>query len=307
MEPRIERILAQMLGPGMSGAVVTPLAGGITNVNYRVEVGGQTFALRLGGDSSPLLGIDRRREHACASVAAGTGIGPEVIRFLETENALLTRFITGTPITPETAVLPDVLPRIVDSIRRCHRGPALPGSFSPFETVRSYDALARKHGVSFPATTAGALETMERIERAIGPVVEPAPCHNDLLAANFIDDGRNIWIIDWEYAAMGDPFFDLGNFAANQRLDAKQRETLLGLYSGAARANELARLELQRIASDLRESFWGFLQAGISTLEFDFDGYARSHLEKFLASAAVSDFPRWIDEVKGTCAKKPGQ
>jgi thiamine kinase-like enzyme len=307
MEPRIERILAQVPGLRVAGVSVTPLEGGITNRNYRVEAEGRAFALRIGGEASSLLGIDRRREHACASIAARIGIGPEVVQFLDAEDALITRFIAGKTVAPETAVRPDLLPRIVDSIRRCHRGPAFPGSFSPFETVRSYHALARERGVPFPETLARALAVMDRIERAVGPVEDPAPCHNDLLAGNFIDDGGTVWIIDWEYAAMGDPFFDLGNFAANQRLDAAGRETLLRLYSGEARPGDLARLELQRLASDLRESLWGFLQMGISEIEFDFGAYARMHLERFLDGAAAPDFPAWIDEVKRQCAKKPGR
>jgi thiamine kinase-like enzyme len=306
MDPRVERILAQVPGLRAASASVTPLPGGITNRNYRVESEGAVYALRIGGESSSLLGIDRRREHACASIAARIGIGPEVIHFLEAEDAMVTRFVAGQPLAPEAAVRPGLLPRIVDSIRRCHRGPAFPGVFSPFETVRSYHALARERGVPFPESLGGALAAMDRIEEAVGPIEAAVSCHNDLLAGNFIDDGGTIWIIDWEYAAMGDPFFDLGNFAANQRLDEGQRESLLRLYAGEARSADLARLELLRLASDLRESLWGFLQMGISKIEFDFGSYARMHLDRFLEGSAAAGFDGWIDEVR-RCAKKPGR
>src|SRR5216684_4025894 len=132
MNQQIERILNQV--PGWSGveAVVTPLVGGITNQNYRVDIGGEIFVLRIGGKGTHLLGIDRGRERTCTAIAAQMGVGAEVV---------ITRFIVGTSIAPETAAQPETLRRIVDSMHRYHGGPDFPGSFSPFETVRNYHKL----------------------------------------------------------------------------------------------------------------------------------------------------------------------
>jgi thiamine kinase-like enzyme len=297
MDSRIEHILAQL--PELNGAnpIVTPLVGGITNQNYRVDVGGESFVLRIGGKGTHLLGIDRERESVCTAIAAQIGVGAEVVHFLASEDALVTRFIVGSGISPETAAQPATLQRIVDSIRRYHAGPAFPGTFSPFETVRNYHKLALQYGVVFPDTLPQVFAFMEQIEQAIGQAHELRPCHNDLLASNFIDDGRNIWILDWEYAGMGDIFFDLGNFAVNQSLDEEQCELLLRYYFGEVRPADLAHLHLMRLGSDLRESFWGFLQMGISELDFDYREYAHHHLDRFLHNVNTSRFPRWLEEV----------
>src|SRR6266481_585109 len=154
MDSNIERILSQVPGWNAAEALVTPLLGGITNQNYRVDIGGESFVLRIGGKGTHLLGIDRQRESICTAIAAQMGVGAQVIHFLAAEDALITRFIVGAGISPETATQPETLRRIVDSIRRYHAGPAFPGTFSPFETVRNYHKLALKHGVKFPDTLA---------------------------------------------------------------------------------------------------------------------------------------------------------
>src|SRR2546422_6289721 len=176
MAPPIERILAQVPGWKPEGAVVTPLTAGMTNRNYRVELAGQSFVVRIGGEGTELLGIDRRHEHAAASIAARLGVGAEVVHFIEAESALVTRFLEGEPLTPESAARPETLERIVRCIRRYHEGPPFPGTFSPFATVRAYHALARKHGVRFPPEAGRALELLERIERALGPFTTSRPC-----------------------------------------------------------------------------------------------------------------------------------
>src|SRR2546425_235236 len=300
MNQQIERILNQV--PGWSGveAVVTPLVGGITNQNYRVDIGEGTFVLRIGGKGTHLLGIDRGRERTCTAIAAQMGVGAEVVHFLTSENeeVLITRFIAGKSIAPETAAQPETLRRIVDSMHRYHGAPDFPGSFSPFETVRNYHKLALEYGVSFPDTLPQVFALMTQIEQAIGSLDQPKPCHNDLLASNFIDDGHTIRILDWEYAGMGDIFFDLGNFAVNQALHDEQCELLLRYYFGEVRPADLAHLHLMRLASDLRESFWGFLQMGISELDFDYREYAHHHLNRFLHNVATPQFSRWLRDVK---------
>jgi len=300
MDQHIERILSKIPGWNIADAVVTPLVGGITNQNYRVDIGGETFVLRIGGKGTHLLGIDRGRESICTAIAAQVGVGAEVMHFLADEEVLVTRFIVGRGITPEMAAEPDILSRIVDSMKRYHAGPAFPGTFSPFETVRNYHRLALERGVSFPDTLPRVFALMTEIEHALAEsgAVQIKPCHNDLLASNFIDDSRTIWILDWEYAGMGDIFFDLGNFAVNQSLNDEQCELLLRFYFGEVRPADLAHLHMMRLGSDLRESFWGFLQLGISELDFDYREYGHRHLNRFLQNAASSNFERWLRDIR---------
>src|SRR6266851_1984714 len=167
MDQHIERILSKIPGWNVADAVVTPLVGGITNQNYRVDIGGETFVLRIGGKGTHLLGIDRARESICTAIAAQVGVGAEVMHFLADEEVLVTRFIVGRGITPEIAAEPDTLSRIVDSMKRYHAGPAFPGTFSPFETVRNYHKLALAYSVTFPGTLPRVFALMAQIEEAL--------------------------------------------------------------------------------------------------------------------------------------------
>ncbi len=300
MDQHIEHILNQVPGWNAAEAQVSPLVGGITNQNYRVDIGGETFVLRIGGKGTHLLGIDRGRESTCTSIAAQVGVGAEVIHFLPGEDVLITHFITGTGITPEIAAQAEILPRIVASIKRYHAGPNFPGTFSPFDTVRSYHTLALENGVTFPKTLPQVFALMQQREQALaaGGSTYIRPCHNDLLAGNFIDDNHAIRILDWEYAGMGDLFFDLGNFAVNQSLNEEQCHLLLLHYFGEVQPAHLAHLNLMRLGSDLRESFWGFLQLGISELDFDYKEYAHHHLNRFLDNIQSAPFKEWLQAVQ---------
>jgi thiamine kinase-like enzyme len=284
--------------PEWSGtnAVISTLEGGITNQNYRVDIGQESFVLRVGGQSTHLLGIERERERQCTAIAAHSGIGPEVVPCHAAAGAevLLTRFIAGTTLSAEHASSPEMLPRIVAAIKRYHDGPAFPGAFSPFATVHAYQRLAFERGVVLPATLPHALHLLAQIAAATGSQQLLRPCHNDLLAGNFIDEGHALRIVDWEYAGMGDLFFDLGNFAANQALDEEQCALLLQLYFGEVRPAQQAQLHLMRLASDLRESLWGFVQLGISELAFDYREYAHHHLQRFLHNTEDARFAHWL-------------
>jgi len=274
----VQEIVARV--PGWATAAsrcVTPLPGGITNENYRVDVDGRAFVVRIGGANTALLGIDRVREQAATAVAAGLGVGPELVLALPEASVLVTRFIDGRGLEPADVHDPVTLGRIVEALQRVHRGPSIPGRFSALRTVESYRDVALAHGVGLPPGLPRWLDLARRIEAA-PPADGPAvPCHNDLLPANFIDDGTRIRILDWEYAAMGDAYFDLGNLAANGELAPAEERRLLELYGDGATPRALARLGLMRLASDLREAMWGLVQVGVSRLTFDFADYAARH------------------------------
>jgi thiamine kinase-like enzyme len=186
---------------------------------------------------------------------------------------------------------PRTLRRVAQILRRCHDhpAPADAADFSPFATVRRYHALAAERDVLLPAELSRALDVLTRIEQELTTAEPPCLCHNDLLPANFIDDGRQVWVIDWEYAGRGDRFFDLGNFAVNCELDQDQEQVLLEGYFGDARPEHLRRLRLMRLASDMREAMWGYLQSAVSRLhEPDYYlSYGGTHLHRFLASSTA--------------------
>ncbi len=267
---------------------VSPLGGGLTNRNYRIDTAAGSYVLRLAGEETALLGIDRACEVACARAAAELGVGPEVVAYLPEHGAILTRFIHGRVLTIEDIQQPAILRRAVEALRRYHEGPPGAGSFSAFATIGRYYALARERRVRLPANLARALELLAGIEQNWECDEPPCPCHNDLLAGNFIDDGTVVRIIDWEYGGMGDRFFDLGNLSANNEFDGGQERELLGLYFGEVRSDDLRRLRQMRMVSDMREASWGYLQAAISTLEIDFSAYGRKHLDRYLHAAGAA-------------------
>jgi thiamine kinase-like enzyme len=283
---------------------LTPLSGGITNRNFLVTVegGADRYAIRVAGNDTHLLGISREVEHAATVAAAGVGVGPEVVAFIRPEGYLVTRFIIGTPVGLEDVHRPETLTRVADSIRRIHGGPAIPGLFVPLRVAEAYLALATSRGVPTPRGWEDANAAGHRIERALLDAPLPLhPCHNDLLNANFIDDGERIRIVDWEYAGMGDPFFDLGNFSINHELTPDEDASLLAAYdqTDAPDRARLARLTLMRIVSDFREAMWGVLQQGISTLDVDFVAYADEHFDRLARHAAEPRFTRALAEVAG--------
>ena len=279
--------------------VLTALSGGITNRNFLVTPsdGDDRYVIRLGGNDTHLLGISREVEHAATVAAAGVGVGPEVVAFIRPEGYLVTRFIVGSPVSLDQVHERPTIERVVDSLRRVHGGPAIPGLFVPFRIVEAYRALAMSHGVAIPAAWDRAHEASRRIERAfLESPMELKPCHNDLLNANFIDDGERVRIVDWEYAGMGDPFFDLGNFTINHELSPDEDAWLMEAYDGQVRAPRLARLRLMRVVSDFREAMWGVLQQAISTLDVDFVAYANEHFDRLLSNVERADFERLLAE-----------
>jgi thiamine kinase-like enzyme len=266
-----------------------PLGGGITNRNFLVEVGDERFVLRIGGKDTALLGIDRRAEYEASRVAADLGVGPEVIDFLEPEGYLVTRYIEGRPVPPDEIHRPETLKTIARTLRHIHDGPPIPGRFDAFRVVEAYSSTAAAHGVRVPAEYGDALEIARTIESLRGAQPE-RPCHNDLLNANLIDDGERIRIVDWEYAGMGDVFFDLANFSINHELGEDEWAPLLVAYSGEVREEDVAALRLMRFMSDFREAMWGVVQQGVSELDFDFAGYAREHFARLARTAADPAF-----------------
>jgi thiamine kinase-like enzyme len=278
---------------------LTALSGGITNRNFLIAVADaqDRYVIRLAGNDTHLLGISREVEHAATVAAAGVGVGPEVVAFIRPEGYLVTRFIEGSPVSLEQVHQPETLRRVADSIRRVHGGPAIPGLFVPLRIVEAYRALAAERGVSIPPAYERAREIGRRIEGALlAAALEPRPCHNDLLNANFIDDGERIRIVDWEYAGMGDPYFDLGNFSINHELPPEADEILLTAYAGEVSGAARARLQLMRIVSDFREAMWGVLQQGISALDVDFVAYAAEHFDRLLANASGPSFEQALTE-----------
>ena len=271
------------------GARFEILGGGITNHNLKVAVDGERFVLRVAGKDTNLLGIDRSVELAATRAAAELGVGPEVVAFVEPEGWLVTRFVDGAIPALEQMRGREMLARVASALRAFHDGPPIAGVFDSFRVVETYRQTARERDGPVPEVYEWAHEIATRIEKR--RFADAAvPCHNDLLNANFLDDGEHLRIVDWEYAGMGDRFFDLANFTINHELDAAQSETLLAAYFREVRSADIEALELMRFMSDFREAMWGVVQSAVSELDFDFATYASEHFERLEQTAASPAF-----------------
>jgi thiamine kinase-like enzyme len=265
-------------------ARVEVLGGGITNHNLKVDVDGETFVLRVAGKDTGLLGIDRSVELAATKAAAALGIGPEVVAFVEPEGWLVTRFVEGAIPSMDRMREPAMLGRVAGALRAFHGGGPIPGIFDSFRVVETYRQTALDRGGAVPEAYEWAHAIATAIESRRSADLH-VPCHNDLLNANFLEDADQLWIVDWEYAGMGDRFFDLANFSINHELDDDASRAFLEAYFGELRGEDVEALTLMRFMSDFREAMWGVVQSAVSEIDFDFEAYATEHFERLERTA----------------------
>jgi thiamine kinase-like enzyme len=220
-----------------------------------------------------------------------------VFFFIRPEGYLVTRYIPGRPIPPEEICQPDNIRRIVDVLHKIHAMPEIPGSFDVFRIVVEYSDIARRHQVEFPKNFDWIIERMEAAGRALHKrPLTPRPCHNDLLNANFLTNGR-LYVLDWEYAGMGDIFFDLANFSDHHNLIDAQDRWLLKCYFEEVTPCQWAHLKIMKIMSDLREATWALVQIGISKLDFDFREYAGKFFGRVMENIQNPEWNVWLKEV----------
>jgi aminoglycoside phosphotransferase (APT) family kinase protein len=286
--------LAERLWPGRVRSIEI-LAHGITNSNYVVDLGDERVVVRVPGNDTHLLGIDRSNEVVAGGLAAAIGVGPEVLATDESTGCIVFRFIDGRPIATAELATEPMLGQFAETLRSVHRAGRTPTIWNPYDVIRDHRDVAAARGVTAPFDTEFTLAVLSRIETA-RPFRPTVLGHNDLLNANFLFDGR-LRIVDWEYAGMGDPFFDLANVSVNNGFPVESESALLGHYFGDVGEPVTSTLHLMKIVSELREAMWGVVQMAISSLEVDFTAYAlergshaielakQDHLDEHLAVA----------------------
>jgi thiamine kinase-like enzyme len=287
-------ILAQLepaLGQASGEAV--PLEGGITNRNFRARLGGEDYVIRRHGKDTSVLGIDRAAERLASEAAAGLGIAPQVVASFA--DGLVTRFIDCAPIDPGGVA--ERAGEIALALRAFHQsGVQLPARFWVPDLLEEYARIVVRGGRVLPPAYAETVAVARRIAAAV-PLDVLRPCHNDLLPGNIIRalDGGGTMIVDWEYAGMGHPYFDLGNLSVNNDFGEHDDERLLEAYHDVPPTDaKRAQLKLMRVLSDAREAAWGVVQAGISELDFDFAGYGQRHFDRLLRAVAGPELEEWL-------------
>ena len=282
----------------------TMLAGGITNLNYKIDADGKSYVLRITGADTDLLGINRDVEYQANLQAGKLGIAPEVVYFIEPESYLITRFINGKRIPPEEITKPDYIRRVVRKLRLFHKNAQpLSGEFNVFRRVEWLTSVSRRYNCRLPFDFDWIMQKMRQVEGALlkDPYL-PTPCHDDLLNLNFLDEDvpgeiGELRLLDWEYAGMGDIFFDLANFSHHHRLNDDMVRILLEEYFGEVTPKHFARLKLMWPMSEIHEAMWGTTQSGISKLDEDFQGYADLWFGRMRQCATDPRWDRWLDDV----------
>ncbi|HEX5936639.1 MAG TPA: choline/ethanolamine kinase family protein [Actinomycetota bacterium] len=267
------------------------LSGGLTNTNYLVDVGGDRYVLRIPGASTELLAVDRANERHNAAAAATTGVSPRIVEVLEDVDVMVIEFVDGVTMSAQSLRAPAQARRIAASLRRLHAGPRFRQDFDMVRLTEFYLDVCARHDVPVPDGFGTHREDVARIERALSArPLATVPCHNDLLAENYIDDGSQLWIVDFEYSGNNDPTFELGDTAQECAFDADQRATLCEAYFGEATLTLLARMELQAVMADVGWTLWAAIQAKISSIDFDFWGWAEERWRRATTSFGDAAF-----------------
>jgi thiamine kinase-like enzyme len=279
---------------------VFELTGGLTNTNHLVEAGADRYVVRIPGPSTELLAVDRANERHNALAAATTGVSPRILEVLEDVDVMVVEYIEGTTMSAEMLRDSEMAPRIASSLRRLHAGPRFLKDFDMFRLTEFYLDVCAEHDVRIPDGFEDHRADFVRIEQALGRRPLPhVPCHNDLLAENYIDDGAQLWIVDFEYSGNNDPTFELGDTAQECGFDRDLRAALCEAYFGEATPALLARMDLQAVMADVGWTLWAAIQAKISSIDFDFWGWAEDRWGRASTAFRGEGFGRILSEAAG--------
>lgn len=274
---------------------VSELSGGLTNTNHLVEADGVRYVVRIPGASTELLAVDRANERHNAAAAATTGVSPRIVEVVEDLDVMVIEYLEGTTMSAEALRAPDMARRAAASLRRLHAGPRFLKDFDMFQLIEFYLRVCDEREVRIPDGFRDHGGDIGAIEEAVATRPLPSvPCHNDLLAENYIDDGEQLWIVDFEYSGNNDPVFELGDTAQECGFDADLRAILCEAYFGMTSPALLARMDLQAVVADVGWTLWAAIQAEISTIDYDFWGWAVERWDRAIAVFGSEDFGRLL-------------
>jgi len=277
---------------------IQPLSGGLTNSNYKVEVDGTAYFVRVPGESTELLAVDRDNEYHNTQAAAQAGVAPNVLYYLPEYCVMVLEFLNAKTMSRDSLNAPGMPTRMARSIKQLHSGPRFLTDFNMFRLTEYYLHLCKERGFRIPEGYLERMPTVRQIEKAMS--VNPlrmVPCNNDLLAENYLDDGKQLWLIDYEYSGNNDPTFELGNTCQEMQFNDDQIAEVCSAYFGTASADRIARMKLNMIMSDVGWGLWAAIQANISTIDFDFWGWAIERWGRAEDKMDSGEFEVWLKDV----------
>lgn len=277
---------------------IQSLSGGLTNTNYKITVNGELFFVRVPGASTELLAIDRNNEHHNTRAAAEAGVAPKVLYHFPEHNAMVLEFLDGTTMSKDSLNEPGMPSQMAQAIKRLHAGPRFLTNFNMFRLTEYYLSLCRDRDIKIPNGYPERMPAVTDIEKAMSVRPLPTvPCNNDLLAENYIHDGEKLWLIDYEYSGNNDPTFELGNTCQEMQFSDEQIREVCAAYFGDATPQMIARMKLNMIMSDVGWGLWAAIQASISTIDFDFWGWALERWGRAEAKLDSKDYAGWMKDV----------
>ena len=278
---------------------IEPLSGGLTNTNYKADVDGVPFFIRVPGESTELLAVDRKNEYTNSKAAAEAGVGPNVLYYLPDLQVMVLEFIEGKTMSKDALNAPGMPTRMAQAIKQLHAGPRFLTEFNMFRLTEYYLKLCDERAIPIPDGYLERMPIVKQIEKAMSVNPLPTvPCNNDLLAENYIDDGTSLRLIDYEYSGNNDPCFELGNTCQEMEFSEAQIQEVCAAYFGSVSASMIARMKLSMVMSDVGWGLWAAIQEKISTIEYDFWGWAIERWGRAEEKMDSAEFPVWIKEVQ---------
>lgn len=295
--PSVDEVLADVPIGDSGPFTATKLPGGLTNRNYRaMSAGGTSVVVRLTSPQSGALTIDREMEFRNASAAAARGVAPAILGRSQPLAATVIEWIAGKTLEPVDLDDSNMICRLAGICRQLHQGAPFSTDFDMFEVQRRYLDLVLTQGYRLPARYLDFADQVDRVELALAAFAGgPVPCHNDLLAANILDDGERLWLIDFEYSGNNDPFFELGNLWSEATLPLDRLEELVTVYLGRHSALQVARARLFGLMSKYGWTLWASIQNATSEVDFDFWSWGIEKYERAVAEFDGPDFERLLD------------
>src|SRR6266545_4680424 len=277
---------------------IQPLSGGLTNTNYKVQVDGTAYFVRVPGESTELLAVDRDNEYRNTKAAADAGIGPAVLYYLPEYYVMVLEFLKGKTMSKDSLNAPGMPQRMAQSIKRLHSGPRFLTDFNMFRLTEYYLNLCKERDIRIPDGYLERMQTIEQIEKTMSVYrLDTVPCNNDLLAENYLEDGKQLWLIDYEYSGNNDPTFELGNTCQEMQFNDEQINEVCAAYFGAVSSSKIARMKLNMIMSDVGWGLWAAIQANISKIDFDFWGWAIERWGRAVEKMESGEFEVWLKDV----------
>jgi thiamine kinase-like enzyme len=295
----VEEVVEKIEGWKGKEILIEPLSGGLTNRNYRVEVDGMPYVMRVPGESTELLAVDRTNEYHNTKAAAQAGVGAQVHHYVPDHCVMVLEFLEGRTMSKDLLNAPGMPTRMAQSIKQLHSGPRFFSDFNMFHLTEYYLGICEERAIRIPEGYLERMPAVAQIENALSVNPLPTvPCNNDLLAENYLDNGKQLWLIDYEYSGNNDPTFELGNTCQEMEFGDEQIKEVCEAYFGTVSSSKISRMKLQMIMSDVGWGLWAAIQAKISQIEFDFWGWAVERWGRAVEKMDAGEFEGWLSDVR---------